>query len=224
MNVKDQILKRLDALIGQGNTLLTSFRYGDMGVIQSDLPEADFRTFATAAYSAVCDVCGQDSQYFRMLPVLVANEPLSVPGYHNTKVPAMLGSLNALRSAVDGGYLTHLEVRLRANIHSDFLEQARVLLESGYHVAAMVLVGGVLEDHLQKLCTARGLSWKGDGSISKYNDVLHGTVYDKPTWRRIQSVGDIRNDAAHGKGANVKLSDVEDALKFAGRFIVDHTP
>lgn len=65
----------------------------------------------------------------------------------------------------------------------------------------MVLVGGVLEDHLQKLCVKNGLTWKGKGSISTYNDLLHGSEYDKPIWRRIQSIGDIRNDAAHGQGA-----------------------
>ena len=86
----------------------------------------------------------------------------------------------------------------------------------------MVLVGGVLESHLRKLCDNRSLTWKGDGSISKYNDLSHGPVYDKPTWRRIQSIGDVRNDAAHGNVAAVKVEDATDAHKYVSRFLADY--
>jgi hypothetical protein len=123
---------------------------------------------------------------------------------------------------VHKGYLVSLESRLRSNIHDDFLRQAKTLFDEHYHVAAMVLVGGVMEDHLEKLCTKHGKTWTGHGSISKYNDALHGTAYDKATWRRIQGIGDLRNEAAHGNGAKVRPEDVEDALKFVGRFIADN--
>jgi hypothetical protein len=124
---------------------------------------------------------------------------------------------------VDAGLLVSLADRMRANIHDDFLEQAKTLLGAGYHVAAIVLTGGVLENHLRKLCDNRSLKWTGDGSISKYNDLLHGALYDKPTWRRIQSIGDVRNDAAHGNGAEVKVDDAKDAHKYVGRFLDDYS-
>ena len=53
-------------------------------------------------------------------------------------------------------------------------------------------------------------------------DLLRDVVYPQPTWRRIQSIGDVRNDAAHGNGTAVKTEDVADALKYAQRFLADY--
>ena len=221
MSIKQEVLDQLDALIHEGNRLNDSYAMTGMGSLESKLPEADFRAFATATFAAVDRLVGRNSEYHHSLPPVDTNDPFTLPGYNSTKVPAMLGALIALRQAVDKELLVGLESRLRANIHDDFLQQSKALLDVKYHVAAMVLIGGVLEDHLQKLCTKNKLTWKGDGSISKYNDLLRAGVYDQPTWRRIQSIGDLRNEAAHGNGANVKAPDVEDAYKFVGRFIVD---
>lgn len=222
MSVKQESLDELDGLIQGGNRLNASYGMDNMGQLESNLTETDFRSYATATYATVERIAGSKSEYYQSLPKVDPSDPLRLPGYNNTKTPAMVGALTALRQAVDKGLLVSLESRLRANIHDGFLQQGKALLDSEYHVAAMVLVGGVLEDHLQKLCVKQGLTWNGNGSISKYNGQLHGTVYDKPLWRRIQSIGDIRNDAAHGQGAKVNVADVEDAYKFVGRFIVDH--
>lgn len=222
MAVKEQVLTELDDLIQEGSRLNDSYQTTEMGTWASNLPELEFRSFVTSAFAAVGRVAGEGSEYYRALPK-VGHNAISEQAWSNTTIPTMVGALKSLREAVDKGYLVSLEDRIRANIHDDFLQQGRVLLDAGYHVAAMVLIGGVLEDHMAKLCTKNGLTWTGNASISKYNDALHqGGIYDKPTWRRIQSIGDVRNDAAHGNGAKVKADDVEDAYRFVGRIIVDH--
>lgn len=85
----------------------------------------------------------------------------------------------------------------------------------------MVLIGGVLEDHLRKLCEARGLPWQGNGTIGKYNDLLRDRLYPQPVWRRIQAIADLRNSAAHGRGSAVKHEDVEDAQRYVQRFLAE---
>jgi hypothetical protein len=223
MPLKTDILGQLDALLATAQRLDDSFRMGDMGSYESAIPEAEHRAFATAAKAAIRRIAGDDSEYFKALPEISDAQRITVPGYSPTTIPAIRGSLSALRDAVDGGLLTSLENLLRANFHDDFLEQSQALLDAGYHVAAMVLIGGVLEDHMHKLCTNRSLTWNGTGSLSKYNDaLLAGAVYAQPTWRRIQAIGDVRNDAAHGNGANVVQPDVNDAQEYVRRFLSDH--
>jgi hypothetical protein len=219
--LKGDVLNQLDALIQEGQRLLASFKM-DAGSYWSEVPEADFRTFAIKAFAAIDRIAGTNSEFYSKLPDLRGSEPLSVPGYHNTRVPGIQGALVALRDAVEKRLLVSLEAAVRANIHDDFLQQARVLLDSHYHVAAMVLIGGVLEDHLEKMCVKHGLPSQGNGTIAKYNDLLHGNAYDKPIWRRIQSIGDLRNEAAHGNFAKVNAPDVEDAHKFVGRVLADY--
>lgn len=223
MALKTDILAQLDALLETAQGLDDSFRIGDYGSYESSIPEAEHRAFVTAAKAAIRRIAGDGSEYFKALPQIADGERITVPGYSPTTIPAVRGSLNALRDAVDGGLLTSIENLLRANFHDDFLDQSQVLLDAGYHVAAMVLIGGVLEDHMQKLCLNNSLTWTGTGSLSKYNDALRaGNAYPQPTWRRIQSIGDVRNYAAHGNGANVAQSDVDDAQKYVRRFLADH--
>lgn len=222
MNIKDEILNQLGELITTGRQLVSSFKSGDMGASYSDEPEEHFRAFVTGALAAISRIVGEKSDYYRTIPRDKLSGSLASPGYDTSFVPSVLGALQALHNAVYKGYLTSLESRLRANVHDDFLTQASELLNVGYHVAAIVLAGGVLENHLHKLVTARGLIWSGSGSLSKYNDILKDTVYPQTTWRRIQSISDVRNDAAHGNTGVVKVDDVRDALSFIPRILSDY--
>lgn len=220
MSTKDEILAELDGLIVEGKRIDASYYVGDMGSRYSKLPEVDFHSFATASRAAIARIAGLSSEFYRVLP---ATPPqVDVLGYGGSFISGITGALAALQNAVRGGLLVTLENQLRANVYDDFLVQAEELLKANYHVAAMVLVGGVLEDHLRKLCDARKLKWSGNGSISKYNDLLRDTIYPQPTWRRIQGVGDLRNDAAHGQGTSIKVDDVKDSLQFARRFLADY--
>jgi len=222
MSLKIEILSQLDEVIAEGNRLISTFKMTNMYERYSDLPESDFRSMYTRGFAAIERVAGKESEYYRSLTMVEANTHLASPGFHPSPIDALLGSLTALRADVDSGMLKTLEDRLRANVHDDFLQQAAELLKASYHVAAMVLTGGVLENHLQKMAIARNISWTGNGSLAKYNDSLRSTIYPQPTWRRIQSITDLRNHAAHGDTAKVGAADVEDSLLYIQRFLSDY--
>ena len=218
--MKTEILTQLDTLIETGQRLIGSFHY-EYPIYESSVPEADLRAFVASALAAIERIAGKNSQYYENIPQENVLSQLAVvrsPSF----IPTVTGVLIALRDAVDQGLLESLESRLRANIHDDFLAQASELLDAGYHVAALVLTGGVLENHLQKMIQADGLVLPKKGSISKYNDRLRDNAYDQPKWRRIQSISDLRNEAAHGKGSTIKADDAKDAHTFVQRFIADH--
>ena len=228
MSTKQEVLKQLDSLIETGKRLEQTYKK-EVYQFRSSASEADLRAFVTSAIAAVERVSGKDSQYFRAIPhdhlsgtLAVDSQSGSLAGPSLYYIPSVSGALIALRDAVDQGLLESLESRLRANIHDDFLMQALELLDAGYHVAAMVLTGGVLEDHLKKIVLALVLTMPTKGSISKYNDLLKDNPYNQSVWRRIQSIGDLRNDAAHGEGSTIDPEDVKDAHRFVQRFITDH--
>ena len=222
MTLKENVIAQLDGLIDTGQQLSGTFRLTNFGGYESTADEKDLRAFVTSALAAVERIAGNESQYFKNIPAASVSEQIGVAGYNKSFIPTVTGVLTSLRSDVDQGYLTSLEAQLRANVHDDFMVQAQELLNAKYYVAALVIAGGVLEDHLRQMAMNRGLTWTGNGSISKYNDVLRNNAYAQPVWRRIQSVGDHRNDAAHGNGAAVSANDTDDAVKFIERFIADH--
>jgi hypothetical protein len=125
VSVKQELLEQLDGLIQEGHRLNASYRMKERGQLESDLPETDFRLFSTATLAAVERIAGRNSEYYRCLPPFDPSDPLTLPGYNNTKVPGMIGALTALRQAVDKGLLVGLEDRLRADIHNDLLQQAK---------------------------------------------------------------------------------------------------
>ena len=230
--MKTEILTQLDTLIETGQRLTASFQrcdyddYDDYDydygtpLYKSSASEAELRAFVISSRATIEQIADENSLYYE-------NTPQNVPtrlaiGDERLLFSTITGVLIALRDAVAHGLLTSLESRLRANIHEDFLTQSLDLLNAGYHVAAMVLIGGIIEDHLQKLVQIQELILPKKGSISKYNDLLRDNAYDQPKWRRIQSIGDLRNDAAHGKGSTIKFEDAQDAHTFVKRFITDY--
>ncbi len=218
--MKTVVLSHLDTLIETGQRLINSFQLGNY-LYKSSVPEAELRAFVVSALAAIERIAGKNSQYYENIPQETVLSSLAVVS-DVSFIPTVTGVLIALRDAVEQGLLQSLESRLRANIHDDFLEQASELLDAGYHVAALVLTGGVLENHLQKMIQAGGLVLPKKGSLSKYNDLLRDNAYDQPKWRRIQSISDFRNEAAHGKGSAIKADDAKDAHTFVQRFIADH--
>ena len=221
MSIKTEVLTQLDTLIETGQRLINSFQH-EYPTYQSNVSEAELRAFVASALAAIERIAGEDSQYYKNIPQERVLLPLAFENYNLSFIPTVAGVLVALRGAVEQGLLQSLESRLRANIHDDFLEQASELLDAGYHVAAMVLLGGVIEDHLQKLVQIQGLTLSKQGSISKYNDLLRDNAYDQPKWRHIQSIGDLRNKAAHGQGSTIKADDVKAAHTFVQKFIADY--
>ena len=217
MPMKKEILSQLDALIETGKRLSMSFQL-DRGGAVSSVQAVGHKAFVTSALAVIESIAGKDSQYYANIP----QELKLTFIYSKLSISTVTGVLLALSDAVDQGLLQSIESRLRANIHDDFLEQASELLDVGYHVAALVLTGGVLENHLQKLIQAHGLGSPKKGSISKYNDLLRDNAYNQPVWRRIQSISDLRNDAAHGKGSTIAPEDAKDAHTFVQRFIADY--
>ncbi len=223
MPLRDEVLAELDRLIEEGNTVLGTYPQQWGRNFASTLPESRVAAFRTSAAAAIERTAGSGSEYYAHLPPIVS--PGKLRNFREN-IDGVVGVLVALRDAVDHGLLVRLEQRVRSNTYDDFLAQAEELLKvkPSYPVAAMVLVGGVLEDQLRKMCLARDIKWKGRDGLAAYNEALKELAYPQAIWRRVQVVGDNRNDAAHGgeDAAKLKHADVEDDLRWVRKFMAEH--
>ncbi len=218
--LQDEVQSRLDALIQQGHSLVNSYLIEEEGWNpESPRDEYELRQFLVAGAAEISRVAGRECEYLRQLPpppgadVQVKLNPVLAE--------ATLGALSALRDAVAGGHLEQLAAKVRAAVHDDMLQQAAELFEGNYHVAAMVLIGGVLENRLRYLCQARNLA-PARPALSGYNDALRDQAYSQGTWREVQVIGDRRNDAAHGRFGLVQPDAVGRALDFVRQFLAQH--
>lgn len=128
-------------------------------------------------------------------------------------VDVTTGVFNAAHGMLKDGTIDTLVASIRAETETELLDQADELAGAGHLAAAAVIAGGSLETHLRGLCERTGITWKGDGSISKYNDAIAAErnkgqeLYSKTDGKSVTAWGGTRNDAAHNPGSFSRSAD-----------------
>jgi hypothetical protein len=119
-----------------------------------------------------------------------------------TTLVGQIGALRALRRDYADGYLQTVQALVRADVFADFLEMSAYLLEQGYKDPAAVLVGGVLEEHLRGLCSARDIdttvSERPKKADAMNSDLAAAGAYNKLDQKNVTAWLDLRNSAAQG--------------------------
>jgi hypothetical protein len=143
----------------------------------------------------------------------------------------LAGVVQALRYDYAAGYMRTFQQQLNADLFSDFLAMATYLLqEENLKQPAAVLAGGVLEEHIRKLCELNRIPLiivDQGGNKPKKLDVLNAdltraSVYGKNDQKQITAWCGIRNSAAHAKYDEFNPGQVRgmiDGIRdFIGRF------
>jgi hypothetical protein len=122
----------------------------------------------------------------------------------------LIGILHALRSDYCAGRMQTFQELIRADMFSDFLEMAEYFLDGGYKDAAAVTAGGVIEQHLRKLCGKCRVALSGRPKLDAMNaDLAKQGAYGKNDQKQVTAWADIRNDAAHGDYAKYAAQQVK---------------
>ncbi len=162
--------------------------------------------------------CGKESQHFEHF---VASETSSYStSFENLE--RMMAVFAAAREDFEGGYLSSVRTLVQAEVFGSELEQASELLSKSYKVPAAVIAGTVLETALRELCD-RNQPPLPHGMIGKMNDALaKAGVYTLLIQKRITTIAQIRNDAAHGKPDQFNADDVKAMIADVERFLADY--
>jgi len=117
------------------------------------------------------------------------------------------GVLKSLADDYRTGRIRPLLERIHSDLFANFLEMAEYLIEDeGLKDPAAILAGGVLEQHIRKLCDKASvattyMAGKGDirpKKLSAMNaDLPKAGVYGKNEQQQVTAWAGIRNDAAH---------------------------
>jgi hypothetical protein len=194
------VLPQIEKLVKRLDALEQSEHYHDWSGV--DIPAAS--AFVTAGLSAIHRAVGSAHPLTRHVETIVRD---THPYQFYGAVPHVGGALRALRDDIRSGYLRSVQELIHADVFSDFLEMAEHLLDQGYKDAAAVLIGGVLEGHLRKLCGKSGVDTEfvassGDLRLKKADrmnaDLAKSGVYSKLDQKNVTAWLGLRNSAAHG--------------------------
>ena len=126
--------------------------------------------------------------------------------YEDHDLEMVMGTIRALYKDIDRGFIHKTATLIRGEIFDDFLENASLLLESGYKDAAAVIAGSSLESHLRQLCLNRDMDTErqaNSGTRFINADTLNSNlardgVYSKLDQKNVTAWLGLRNNAAHG--------------------------
>jgi len=186
----------------------------------SALRDTEFRgkvNWIVKAKNLLQSACGVDSQHFKLFEECEKGRKF----WTNYDILLALRSVFlAAKEDYEGGYLSSVKTLVQAEVFDSELEQASELLKSGYGSAAAVIAGVVLETALRDLCVQQGLTIS---KLDKMNaDLAKAGVYSVLTQKRITSLADIRNSAAHGNSEKFNNEDVSSMITEVGRILSDH--
>jgi len=196
------VLPEIDKLLEQYNKQGEYLRL--TGGSWSKIDAGDATKFVTGGMALIRRVAGADSEFGKPAAKALAEWD---PGYIARVMPFVAGGLTALGNAVRSGYLDTLEELVHAEVFADFLDMAEHLLEQKYMDSAAVLVGGVLEGHLRKLCAKNNIptEWVDQRGRSRpkkvetmNTELAKAGVYSTADQKNVTAWYGIRLDPAHG--------------------------
>ena len=209
------IIKEIDFALGQWEEVRKRAKYDDF----SDQSAPVLAEIVTTLSSTIQRLAPHNS------PFSVRSQEIMQtygPGLYHKSHSLLYGVLKSLKQAYEHNYLSSVQELVHADVFADFLEMAEHLLQSGYKDPAAVLIGGVLEEHLRKLCAKHGVPVSAPSGeprkASQMNDDLAKIAYDKLQQKGVTYWLDLRNKAAHGKYSEYDNKDVGQLLTSVREF------
>lgn len=214
-----KITEKFERLLAEGKQILQTTGW-DGKDYRTHPDDIDYRRFRTQALNLIRIVCGAQSDHYKELSRIAEGDGSESNSYF---FKDCFGVLQAAKSDFDDGLLFDLRAVVAAEVLGEFIDQAQVLLEAGYHLPAASLAGAILEDAMRKLANARGLTVPEKTSIDALNADLGRTgAYGKLVHKRITALAEVRNNADHGHFDKVSKDDADDMVRYVRRFCTDH--
>jgi hypothetical protein len=215
MRSDEKIRERLDQLVAMGEEVLAT-KQSSSGFLASDLyvDAQKAQQWATSVRSLLARVFGLSSEHYMNF--------LAQVRHHLTFSPVLRaqGVLRAAKDDYENGHLLELRRLVEADLFDDFLEQAEHLFSKGYHQAAAVIAGCVLEDGLRKLCGRYGVPLSSRPKLDSMNaELVKAGAFSKLVQKRITALSDLRNKAAHGEWGDFSQDDVKEMIVSVRRLL-----
>jgi hypothetical protein len=216
---EDAARGRLDQLIDTGLKLHRTADSSTWGGREYIPDKRALHGWAASSRNLIASAVGRESEYY-----LAFADAIGTCSWADEMYPC-IGILESLRQDWDAGLLVSRELLIAADAFEGFLEQADYLLSEHYKDAAAVLVGGVLESTLRKICDVHGVPYGPKDTIEPLNVALAKQtppLYNKLVQKQITAWADLRNNAAHAHYDRYEEGNVADMLKWVREFAARH--
>jgi hypothetical protein len=235
--LKDKYAARIDELVAAGTAMpikqhsrQTSFNVlpGKSTYRHYDLASwPEFVEWRTSCIAVLDQVVPKDSLLRKSVDALhcLENKP--------SEVTFTVAFLRSVKAELAAGFLDSLTLQIKAEVLSDYLEQAIAILAGSRnepnHIAAAVVAGASLERSLRSLCsdlsppepttTEKGVPL---GLNALIDALKKRQVYNELRAKLLRAWAAIRNSAAHGEFEAFSRQQVEGMVAGIETFLAEH--
>jgi hypothetical protein len=158
-------------------------------------------------------IMGRSARIHRGAPLWDINAVAAVKVYNQLQI------LQSLQTRIDSVF-ADVQGSLLSELQDKELATAEELLKINLRAAGS-LAGVILENHLQKVMQNHHMTvGKKNPTIADMNGPLkNNNIYDLPTWRKIQYLGDIRNLCSHKKDREPTEEEVKELISGVNEII-----
>lgn len=151
--IDERLRQRFSALLKEGEGTLRQNGWPSKDNYRHP-EQVEYIRFRTEALNLIRRACGESSDHYRELRRIADDKDTSLNSYYYRDCFAVL---QAASKDYESGLLFDVRSLVAAELFVDFLDQAKHLLENGFHVPAASLAGAVLEDGLRRLCAKNSI-------------------------------------------------------------------
>lgn len=212
--VNPEIVRRFEELIAEGESLWRDFQ-DSPGTIMDPIR---FTCWTTSCLNLLDRLSASTNRFVTEFEAWAKRRPGM-----EVNIGASLGVLKAALIEYQKGFAIDYHLAVASAVFGDLLAQADYLREKGYSRAAIVLAGAPLEDAMKLRARSASAALTGKETLIPLTHLLkrpEAGVLTELQAKRIEAVGQIRNDAAHGGDFNHKeeevirtLTDVRDLVE-----------
>ncbi|MHB1156142.1 MAG: DUF4145 domain-containing protein [Phycisphaerales bacterium] len=201
---REAVLLKFSELIDKAKTACDAFRQSNVATLPGDT----YYELRVSSINLLSRLASEDSVYAQELRSMVPN------------LYAIKGVLEAARLDYLQGFMADHKLLISAEVFTDLLVQAEVLLDHDYKNAAAVIVRAVLENGIRKLCESHKIEPDKRDTIQQLNEKLYkANAYSALLHKEIIAKAEIGNCAAHGRFDQYTKQDVIVFLEFVLRFL-----
>lgn len=214
--INNKLIKRFDELLCQAVDLEATKQHRQGAMSDGDYVDNDlYLAWKAKAKNLLVLACGEQSEHYK---AFTSNEK----GNYGTNAQILINLKSLMAGAKEdyaGGYCSPARSLIQAEVFDSELDQATELLNSGYHPAAAVIAGVVLETTIRQMCDEEGIV---HGKLDKMNsDLTKAGRYNVLVQKQVTALADLRNKAAHGQNDQFSKDDVKNMIAEISRFVAE---
>ena len=227
--LNEKIINRLNTLVVAANDLVPlldskSYSLHDMHIQEYEALIVNASNLVRMVFANSSD----GKEYLQRLHKMAGDDQIQLNAMR------IAGMLKGLKEDYENGYCETLETWISAEINTDYMRQARLLLnqeksEELDHVLSAVVCGIVLENGLRWLCSQQSpevKTVKRNGQPKRLNALIEDLQKEKAfnaiKGDQLRSWAKTRNHAAHGETDESSRQDVQSMINDVTTFMADY--